>query len=508
MWSDRASPERLRELVSGLQSVLPAPSADARSRTTILRGAPNVEQVAALLHSEAGFAWVRGSDGPCLLRQPLVTVSYAAGRAAISGPGGSIGLEARAFDLLEAMLEAWRGPSEARTGPARVREWESGSFWPDAPGSVVRPNSSKALLAGFLAYDLASELEDLGSAPAETFEFPSLYFGLYDSSLVFDGQSWRLISTNAWREPLSISDADALLSRAEAASPRVDEPPLAKSPLTSRPDACSFAAAVDRIVRTIHAGDIFQTNLCRSIEAGLAHGEEWNLFRRLRSISPSHYEAFLRIDAQHSILSISPEMFLQLEGGAAESAPIKGTRARGHDPQEDRELAADLVASEKDRAELAMIVDVVRNDLARVCEPGSVKVVKHAEFMSLPTVHHLFSTVRGRLRDDAGAADLLRAAFPAASITGAPKIEAMRLAMREEGQRRGPAMGAIGWISLDGRMELSVAIRTAFVTGGRARYYAGCGITSDSVARAELEESRHKAAAFARALAMERDPNW
>ena len=155
-----------------------------------------------------------------------------------------------------------------------------------------------------------------------------------------------------------------------------------------------------------------------------------------------------------------------------------------------------------------MIVDVVRNDLGRVCRTGSVQVVQHAESMSLPTVHHLFSTVKGSLREDAGIVDLLRAAFPAASISGSPKIEAMRVAMREEGQWRGPCMGAIGWISLDGRMELSVAIRTAFVADDRVRYYAGCGITSDSIPSAEFEESRHKAAAFVRALGKEQDPNW
>jgi para-aminobenzoate synthetase component 1 len=201
-------------------------------------------------------------------------------------------------------------------------------------------------------------------------------------------------------------------------------------------------------------------------------------------------------------------MFLKVEGGIVQSSPIKGTRPRGCTAEEDHALSSELLTSEKDRAELAMIVDVVRNDLARVCKAGSVEVVEHAELMSLPTVQHLFSTVRARLRAETGTVELLRAAFPAASITGAPKIEAMRVAMREEGQLRGPCMGAIGWISMDDRMELSVAIRTAFVADGRLRYYAGCGITSDSVPGGEFEESRHKMAAFVRALGMERDPNW
>jgi len=163
-------------------------------------------------------------------------------------------------------------------------------------------------------------------------------------------------------------------------------------------------------------------------------------------------------------------------------------------------LAEGLLASKKDRAELAMIVDVVRNDLGRVAKTGSVTVTEHAQLMTLPTVHHSYSTVRAQLREDATSVDLLRASFPPASISGAPKIEAMRVAMREEQQLRGPAMGAIGWISLSGDMELSVAIRTAWIADNKIRYYAGCGITADSVPSEEYEESEHKVAAFRRAL--------
>jgi para-aminobenzoate synthetase component 1 len=378
------------------------------------------------------------------------------------------------------MLEAWRGPAEA-------------------------------LLAGFISYDLATEIEDLGPIPPEDFIFPKFYFGLFDSALIFEDQSWSVSGTDAWR-PIPLEAAENLILRAGATPLPAVAAPKPAGDLTSRPDRPSFEAAVERTVATIHAGDIFQTNLCRCIETGLEPGPqgapEWDLFRRLRSISPARYEAFLRIDDQRVIFSISPEMFLRVDGKTVESHPIKGTRPRGCTTEEDRALSAELLSSEKDRAELAMIVDVVRNDLARVCETGSVGVVQHAEIMSLPTVHHLFSKVRGRLRETARTVELLRAAFPAASITGAPKIEAMCVAMREEGRLRGPCMGAIGWISLDDRLELSVAIRTAFVANGRVRYYAGCGITSDSVPGDELAESRHKIAAFARALGAECDGNW
>lgn len=396
-------------------------------------------QVEEPLHLAPGFASVTGTR-PLLLHDPLATITYSNGLAVVTGPGGTIEVSAQAFDLLEAMLEAWRGPSEA-------------------------------ILAGFLSYDLAAEIEDLGTIPTADFSFPQFYFALYDSAMTLENHQWRHSATTAWRTP---------------------------SALRSRPDPSSFEASVERIVATIRAGDIFQTNLCRRLEADLDPAMAWDLYQRMRTVSPAEYESYLQIDEQRAILSISPELFLKVDAGIVESSPIKGTRPRAHDAAEDQALAAALLTSEKDRAELAMIVDVVRNDLGRVCETGSVEVTRHAALMTLPTVHHLYSTVKGRLRN--GLVDLLRAAFPAASITGAPKIEAIRVAMREEGQLRGPCMGAIGWISMDGNMELSVAIRTAFTSDGQVRYYAGCGITADSDPHTEFIESSHKAAAFVRAL--------
>jgi len=430
MWSDRTPPECLRALVAKLHSALPAPG----SRRT-----SSIDHVEEPLRIAPGFASVTGTR-PLLLHNPLATIAYSNGSAVIAGPGGTVEVSATAFDVLEAMLEAWRGPSEA-------------------------------LLAGFLSYDLAAEIEDLGTTPSPDFTFPQFYFALYDSAMTLENHQWRHSATTAWRKP-------------EA--------------LRSRPDQSSFEASVERIVATIRAGDIFQTNLCRRLEADLDPVMAWDLYQRMRAISPAQYESYIQIDEQRAILSISPELFLKVDAGMVESSPIKGTRPRAHNAAEDQALSAELLSSEKDRAELAMIVDVVRNDLGRVCETGSVEVTQHAALMTLPTVHHLYSTVRGRLRG--GLVDLLRAAFPAASITGAPKIEAIRVAMREEGQLRGPCMGAIGWISMDGSMELSVAIRTAFTSDGQVRYYAGCGITADSDPHTEFIESSHKAAAFVRAL--------
>lgn len=422
MWSDRTPPQRLRELAAALQAAVP--SASERLGTT------------------PAFVSFTNRE----FRNALATATYCGGICTVTAPRGTVRLHAKGFEILEAMLTGWK----------------------EIP---------RATLAGYLSYDLAAELEELGPKPPPTFRFPQFWLGLFDSSA----------------ERPSGADAASL-------------PPA--SAIISRPDRAAFEASVARIVSSIHAGDIFQTNLCRSIETRLNPAASWDLFQRMRSINPARYEAFIRLDAERSVFSISPELFLRSDGGIVESSPIKGTRPRGQTAEEDRALAADLLASEKDRAELAMIVDVARNDLSRVCKAGSVQVTAHADLMTLPMVHHSFSTVRGTLRDDMGIADLLRAAFPAASISGAPKIQAMRIAAREENQPRGPCMGAIGWIGMDGAMELSVAIRTAFVADGVVRYYAGCGITAGSDPAAEFEESRHKAAAFVRALGCEDDPGW
>jgi para-aminobenzoate synthetase component 1 len=276
--------------------------------------------------------------------------------------------------------------------------------------------------------------------------------------------------------------------------------PAPPGAVVSSPDAAGFQAAVARTVERIRNGELFQVNLCRRLETALPSTEILPLYLRLRAISPAAHGALIRTGSDSAILSVSPELFLDLRNRHVRSCPIKGTRPRGKSPEEDRSLAAELVASEKDRAELAMIVDVTRNDLGRVCRAGSVRVARHAELVSLPTVHHTFSEVTGELRDGCGPVDLLRACFPPASITGAPKIRAMELAALEEGQRRGPCMGSIGWISLDGDLEMSVAIRTAVASEDRVWYLAGCGITAESWPPEELAESEAKALAFRQAL--------
>ena len=203
---------------------------------------------------------------------------------------------------------------------------------------------------------------------------------------------------------------------------------------------------------------------------------------------------------EEALLCISPERFLLLDGREVETRPIKGTAPRDPDPARDDLVAGELQASEKNRAELAMIVDVLRNDLSRVCEVGSVEVLKAIGLESHPTVHHLSACIRGRLEQDQGTVDLLRATFPGGSITGAPKIRAMEIIDALESSRRGPYTGSMGYLGYDGRMDLNIMIRTAVTHRDRLIFHGGGGIVADSDPDDEYDETVHKVRSFLRVL--------
>ena len=483
MWHDRLPAARRRRLVERLHAAVPAPSVSsgrARGAVTPLRvhrGAmPGPEQVAEVLRQRPGFSWLDGGrSGHLLFSEPLAVLSVRRGRATVAGPGGQVTVSAGGLDLLEAAFAAWGGPG-------------------------------RALLVGYLGYELAAEIEELDPSPAgleDDLRLPDLHLGLYTAGLRWDGRAWFLESTDAWPGGDPVYAAEKVLAAAQShAVPEASGERLAASPVVSRPNRGGFEEGVLRSVERIRAGEIFQVNLCRRIETALPAARIPDLYRRLRAASPADHGAFLDLGRNGALLSVSPELFLSVRDGNVETRPIKGTRPRGATPREDRALARELAESIKDRAELTMIVDVARNDLGRVCEPGSVEMVRHAEMVTLPTLHHTISTVRGRLVPGGPerAVDLIRASFPPASITGAPKIRAMTVAAREEEIRRGPAMGAFGWISLGGDMELAVAIRTAVAARGKVAYHAGCGIVVDSDPELEFEESAVKARAFLTAL--------
>jgi para-aminobenzoate synthetase component 1 len=261
-----------------------------------------------------------------------------------------------------------------------------------------------------------------------------------------------------------------------------------------------YEAAVQRVIDYIHAGDIFQANLSQRFSAALpAALEPYDLYRRLRARNPASFAAFLKL-GDVTIASASPERFLRLKEGQVETRPIKGTRPRGATPEEDRALAAALCASEKDRAENVMIVDLLRNDLSRVCRDGTVEVPALCALQTLPTVFHLVSTVTAALRPGMAATDLIAACFPGGSITGAPKIRAMEIIAELEPTRRGPYCGSIGYIGFDGSMDTSITIRTYALRGRQVTFQAGGGIVADSRPAEEYEETLAKARALIGAL--------
>jgi para-aminobenzoate synthetase component 1 len=262
-----------------------------------------------------------------------------------------------------------------------------------------------------------------------------------------------------------------------------------------------YLDAVTRVRDYIVAGDIFQANLSQRFQAPLTE-PAFDLYARLRRGNPAAFAAYLDF-GDVRVMSASPERFLRLDanGRHVETRPIKGTRPRGLGPMHDAALGRALSESDKDRAENVMIVDLLRNDLSRVCRPGTVRVPELFALEQHPTVHHLVSTVVGELDPAADAIDLLRAAFPGGSITGAPKVRAMEIIAELEPSQRGVYCGSIGYLSTTGAMDTNIVIRTYLALRGRVYFQAGGGIVADSDPELEYRETLDKARALIGALA-------
>jgi len=359
-------------------------------------------------------------------------------------------------------------------------------------------------LAGFLGYDLGRRLEPLPSIAAVDQELPALRLALHDWVIAWDRRDGR-----AWLAGRAVDELIGRLDhRLGSVRERLQGPPpraeasresLLMLEMRSGLDRRAYEAGVSTIRRWIAEGDIYQANLTRRLEASF-RGDPWQLYRRLRTGDPALFAAFVDLGpspftgAPRAIVSASPEPFLSVtRDGDVETNPIKGTRPRGRDRESDRALACELLASEKDRAENVMIVDVLRNDLGRVCRPGSVRVPRLCRLERTAAVQHLVSTVTGRLRPGLDAFDLLTASFPGGSITGAPKIRAMQLLERLEPVRRGPYTGIAGWIGPDGAMGSSILIRSFVADGERLTLHVGGGITWRSDPAAEWAETVAKA---------------
>lgn len=384
-------------------------------------------------------------------------------------------------------------------------------------------------LVGAFAYDLGRRVERVAGRARRDRRHPDLQLWLASHVLavsparadaILVGRPFALdallAATGAaagpgWHEPVGAGrheqaerdwheQAHTLLARLEVAargrSPAVHRAPQ-RQPVTTTLPVDDYLAAVERVLAAIAAGDVFQVNLTQRLTARW-EGDTTTLYRALRRESRAAFGACV---PALGIASVSPEQFLMVSGGTATTRPIKGTRPRAADPALDAALADDLATSVKDRAENVMVVDLERNDLGRVCVPGSVRVPELAEVEAHPTVWHLVSTVTGRLGPEVGYGRLLRAVFPCGSITGAPKVAAMGLIDTLEPVTRGWYCGAIGFLSV-GAASLSVAIRTATrQPGGTVEYGAGGGIVADSDPQQELAECLDKAVPFLRAVA-------
>jgi para-aminobenzoate synthetase component 1 len=397
------------------------------------------------------------------------------GRYSVVACDPALVLKAGWPDAFERLTQLWTA----------LPKFASLAGWPIGPG-----------LYGSFGYDLRLALERLPSRHAREDEPEDLLLGLFDTVVVFDLAEKRaavIAGDLVAGRPPAAARAEALAGRGTPALPPVDWAVEAGWGADHAPD--DYASRVRRVLDYILAGDIYQANFTQRWIAERPAGlDGFDLYRRLRELSPAPYAALIEDGAGQAIVAASPERFLKLSpDGRIDTRPIKGTRRRGATEAEDRDLAEALTASAKDRAENLMIVDLLRNDLGRVAETGSVAVPELNALYSFASVHHLVSTVTAQLRWGLGPVDLIRASFPGGSITGTPKIRAMEIIDELEAGRRGAYCGAIGWIGLDGTMELSIAIRTLTLTRNRVIAQAGGGIVADSDPMGEYREALTKA---------------
>ena len=390
--------------------------------------------------------------------------------------------------------------------------------------------------AGYIAYDWGRVLERLPAPRYDDIGLDDVALGIYDWVIAWDHAAQRawLISTGI-PEPDPQARAERARARASEVLARLSTPagqvppgrrsavreggsdsasdagPVAPSypveggwwdpslELRSSFTRRDYLAAVARVVEYVHAGHIFQTNLSQRFEVPL-HEPVWTVYKRLRRRNAAPFAAFMDLPGG-AVLSASPERFLRVDAlGHVETRPIKGTRPRGIGPEHDAALGQALTESAKDRAENLMIVDLMRNDLSRVCAPGSVRVPELFTLERYATVHHLVSTVVGDLEPGRDALDLLRAAFPGGSITGAPKVRAMEIIAELEPSRRSVYCGSLGYWSVSGELDTNIAIRTAVARRGRLYFNAGGGIVADSNPEQEYRETLDKARGIIDAL--------
>ena len=380
-----------------------------------------------------------------------------------------------------------------------------------AAGTVARVPGLPRFVGGavgYVGYEVAAGFERVPRHDTEV-PVPDMAFMLADVVIAFD-HARRVMQVIAPVRPGAAPSAayDRALGRIDAALRRIDAGPAgarlgavgqsAAVPLTAETTRKEFLASVKRAKEYIEAGDIFQVVLSQRFSAPY-DGDGLDLYRVLRAVNPSPYMFYLRT-RDVTLVGSSPEPLVRVEGDTVLTRPLAGTRPRGADLAEDGKLRADLLADEKERAEHVMLVDLGRNDLGRVCTPGSVTVDELMEVENYSHVMHIVSNVTGTLASGKTAFDALRATFPAGTVSGAPKIRAMEIIRELEPAARGPYAGTVGYVGLDGAMDMCITIRTFVIAGGRAYLQSGAGIVADSDPQREYEETLHKAEALHRAL--------
>jgi anthranilate synthase component 1 len=368
---------------------------------------------------------------------------------------------------------------------------------------------------GYLSYDMVRHWEKLPDGNPDDLNLPDAYFCITDTLIVFDHVKHRMIlisNAHVHDDPeaayeRAVHQLDRLRQRlrgpqasesapddAEEAAPAAPVSPEVRSNFT-QPE---FEAAVERCKEYIRAGDIFQVVLSQRFERGFT-APPFDLYRALRSVNPSPYMYYLQF-GDLRIAGSSPEILVRLKEGEVCIRPIAGTRPRGATPEEDAALEKELLADPKERAEHIMLVDLGRNDVGRVSEYGSVHVDDLMNIERYSHVMHIVSNVRGRLKPGLDAFDVLRAAFPAGTLSGAPKIRAMQIIDEQETRRRGPYGGSVGYISFNGNLDAAITIRTMVIRGNTVYVQAGGGLVADSVPRNEYQETQNKARALLRAV--------
>lgn len=391
------------------------------------------------------------------------------------------------YDLMSAWPLAELAPTadeSANDFLQRLRDALQSLGHAEAP--VQQPLPFVGGLIGYLSYDFGRRLETLPEQSTDDLGLEDARFGLYAWALISDHQVGS--STLLFHPSLPHAERQRLQALFEAPHSEDLAPFQLNQPFQADIDQQRYRQAIERIQSYILAGDCYQVNFAQRFQAPCS-GDPWTAYLALRQACPTPFSGFQSLGDGNAILSLSPERFLKVNAGQVETRPIKGTRRRGDDAEDDQAQAQELLASRKDRAENLMIVDLLRNDLGRSCRTGSVKVPELFALESYPNVHHLVSCVTAELAPDKDALDLIAGSFPGGSITGAPKIRAMQIIDELEPTRRGLYCGSLLYLDVRGEMDSSIAIRSLLVKDGKVSCWGGGGIVADSNWQAEYQES-------------------